>query len=174
MKNLIKGAVTLMIGGAIFTVSQSDIVKNFVDNTGMNQQQAEKYINNIKQSDLASFSKIGADLVTAGNKINSINIDCVNYSYKWETSLLGCEAGKNQLQKIANDEILLGNCYKELDTNLGDSIKAKMNECVTDIDITNTDYDLPIVSALLDSKTITESFNTNSYNKSVLQAALSK
>jgi hypothetical protein len=47
-----------------------------------------------------------------------------------------------------------------------------MNECISDIDIVDADYDLPIAAAVLDTATITDAKNTNIYNKSVLQAAL--
>jgi hypothetical protein len=100
------------------------------------------------------------------------NIDCNNYTYKWETSMLSCQAGKIQAQRVGNDEIKLGNCYKALDTDLGNSTRSKINECIAEIDEVNSDYNLPIISALLDAKTITDTKNGNVYNKSLLQAAL--
>lgn len=174
MRKAIGGVITLVIGGTLYTVSQGDIAKNFSANTGVSQTQAEQYVNNIKPSDLASFSKIGASLVNDGNSVLSTNIDCVDYTYKWQTSSLSCEDGKSQLETVGRDEVTLGNCYEALDTNLGDSGKAKIQECISDIDSLNSDYSLPIVAVGLDSNTIADTKNSNAYNKSVLQAALSK
>lgn len=175
VNKVIGGVITFVIGGTMFTVSQSEIATNFASNTGMSQQQAQQYVSNIEQSDLQSFSKIGAHFISDGNLLQSANIDCDNYTYEWETASLSCTDGKNQIQKIANDEIALGNCYEALDTKLEDSsVKTKISECVTDIDALNEDFNLPIVAVALDSKTITEYKNSNSYNKSLLQAVLSK
>lgn len=174
IKRIIGGAIALAIGGTVFAVSQSDIVSNFSKNTGMTQEQAENYINNISESDLVSFSEVGQDFIEDGNWYldGARDIDCVNYTYEWETYSLSCQSGKSQLQKIGSDEIKLGNCYKSLDTDLGDAVKSKINECVSDIDTVNADFNFPIVTALMDATTITDLKNTNIYNKSILQSAL--
>ena len=53
MKDFItKTAVTLLIGGTIFTVSQVDIAQNFAEDTGLTQEQAEQYINEIPEEEL--------------------------------------------------------------------------------------------------------------------------
>jgi len=174
IKQIVGGVITLAIGGTVYTVSQQDVTNNFSKNTGLTQQQAQQYINNIPQSDITSFTKAGQELINDGNSIQNIQsqIDCDNYTYNWETLTLTCADGKSQLQSISNDEIILGNCYQALDTNLGDSAISKINECISDIDTDNAAYNLPIAAALLDSKTLTDLTNTNNYNKSVLQAAL--
>jgi hypothetical protein len=175
LKKIIGGVIVLVIGGTTYSISQKNVVDNFSKNTGLTQQQAQDYIKNIPASDLASFSKVGQGYVSDGNTVlNELpSIDCANYSYKWETSLLTCQEGRNELEKVGNDEIALGNCYEALDTNLGSSAGTKINECISDIDTVDADYTLPVVVAVLDSKTVTDSKNTNAYNKSVLEAALS-
>ena len=174
MKRIIGGVITLIIGVSIFAISESDIAKNFSDNTGMTQEQAEEYINDISEDELDSFSEIGQDFIDEGNLLvdGLGDIDCINYTYEWETSLLSCLDGKDQLQTMGNDVIRLGNCYKLLDTDLGDSAESKMSECISDIDRVNSNYTLPIATAILDTEDITDLVNTNIYNKSLLEAAL--
>ena len=165
--------MTLVIGGAGYTVSQSDIVNNFSNETGMSQQDAKKYVEDA-QGDLESFSKIGQDFIDDGTQVmNTVSqVDCANYTYGWETSTLSCDQGVIQMKTVGNDEISLGNCYKSLGSDLGQESRTKISECIGDIDAVNADYMLPVVTALLDHNQITESKNANSYNKSVLQAAL--
>lgn len=173
-KRIAGGVVTVIIGGTVYSISQADVVNNFSNNTGLNQNEAQAYVNNIKESDLKSFSELGTSYINDGNEVSGTQIDCNNYSYAWVTPSLSCQQGKFQIQKIGRDEIALGNCYKALDSNLGDSGKTKINECISDIDLINADYNLPIVTSILDMKTVEESKKTNTYNKSVLQAALAK
>lgn len=174
IKKIIGGVITLIIGGTAFAVSQSDIVKNFSENTGMTQEQAQEYVNNISENDLDSFSSVGQSYIDDGNEMLSqaSDIDCINYVYQWESSSLSCQTGKNQIQKMGNNEITLGNCYKALDTDLGDTARSKIGECISAIEKVISDYDLPIVTMFIDSKTITDTKNSNIYNKSVLEAAL--
>lgn len=172
---IIAGSIAVVIGGSTFVIHKSDVVNNFSKNSGLTQQQAQDYVNNIKPSDLISFSKVGQSFISDGNTIlsQSSGIDCFNYTYPaWESSTLSCSDGKSQFQEIGNSEITMGNCLQALDANLGGSAKAKINECITDIDTTNRDYDLPVATALLDSKTLADEKNINAYNKSVLEAAL--
>jgi hypothetical protein len=174
VKQIVGGVIVLVIGGTGFAVSKSDIINNFSKNSGMSQQQAQQYVNNIKPSDLESFSTLGQSLVSDGNSILSqaSSLDCVNYTYQWVTSTLSCSDGENQLQSVGNDEITLGNCYQALGTNLGNAAKSKTNECIYDIDTVDSDYNFPIVTTLLDNTTITNLENANNYNKSVLESAL--
>lgn len=174
VKQIIGGVIVLVIGGSTYAVSQTDVVSNFSKNSGMSQQQAQQYVNNIQKSDLVSFGDIGKQLISDGNSIltETNGIDCANYTYKWETASLSCYSGQTQLQKVGNDELTLGSCFEALDTNLGSSGRSKISECISDIDITISDYDLPIVPAILDSGTITDSKNRDIYDKSVLEAAL--
>jgi len=174
IKQIIGGVVTLVIGGTVYHVNQSNVVSNFAKNTGQTQQQSQQYVNNIKQSDLQSFSQVGQSLVSDGNNILKIksSIDCENYTYGWATVTLTCNDGVMQLDEIGNDEITLGNCYQALDTNLGDSANSKINECIQDTNKIENDYKLPVATALLDQTTVTTMSNAAAYNQSVLQAAL--
>lgn len=174
LKELTGGVITVVIGGAAVTLSQADIASNLSSNTGMSQQEAKQYVNNIKESDLQSFSSLGASLIADGQSTQAKNIDCANYSYQWESATLSCSAGKSQLQKIGTDQINLGHCYQALGTDLGSSAKTKMSECVTYIDTVNANYNLPIAIAVLDSKNIADNKSAHSYNKSLLQAAIAK
>ena len=171
---IIGGVITLILGGTTYKVSQSSIVNNFSKNTGLSQQQAQQFVNNIPQKDLASFSKIGQSLVSDGNAAlsDASSIDCTNYTYQWVTASLSCQDGVNQFQTAGNDEITLGNCYESLNTNLGNSSKSTINECISDSDMVTSDYNLPIIITLLDSKSIIDSKDAVIYDKSILQAAL--
>lgn len=174
IKQIVGGTIAVIIGGSAYSFSQKDVVNNMSNNTGMTQQEAQQYINNIPKSDLASFSTVGQSFIDDGNTAISAlsGIDCENYTYQWETPTLDCTTGKNQFQQVGNDEIILGNCYKSLDTDLGSSASPIINKCISDIDIVDTDLTLPIVTALLDSSKVNDALKTNAYNKSILQAAL--
>lgn len=172
-KGIIGGIITLVLGGTGYTVSQTDVVKNFSKETGMSQEQAQQYANNA-QKNLVSFSKIGQGLIDDSNTITTTiaGIDCESYTYGWESADLSCPEGKNELQSIGNNEATLGNCYSALDTNLGSAAEAKIKECINDIDTLDSSYDLPIAIKTLSSAQISDTRNTNLYNKSVLQTAL--
>lgn len=174
IKQIVGGVVVLVIGGTSYTIHQSDVSNNLSKNTGMTQQQAQDYVNNIPKDQLESFSKIGQDLSSDGNSVNTEmnKIDCANYTYQWVTPTLSCDDGKTQMQAVGSNEITLGGCFEELDTDLGSTASAKINECLADIDTLNSAYDAPIVSVALDSKTINDTKTTLQYDKSVLQAAL--
>lgn len=173
-KAIIGGVISLIIGGTGYTIHQSDVVNNFARNTGMTQQQAQQYVDNT-QKDLKSFSTIGQQFVSDGNSIlgTSNSIDCNDYTYQWVTDSLSCGEGVSELQTIGNDELQLGNCYSDLGTDLGGAGKSKISECISDIDAVDASYNLPIATQLIDSSTMSDLSNTNLYNKSVLQAALS-
>jgi len=173
MKDLIKGGIiTLLIGGSAYTISQSDVIKNFADDTGLTQEQAEEYVNNISEDELFSFDKIGADLIDEGKEIDSLTpeIDCVNYEYEWESARLSCQEGKAQLGILARDYISLGEAYIKLSSD--SASEADMSETIRLIDRLNSDFQLEMVSAILDLATIDEIRKTNSYNKAILKAAL--
>ena len=55
----------MLIGGTIFTVSQVDIAQNFAEDTGLTQEQAEQYINEIPE-ELISFDELGDELIDEG------------------------------------------------------------------------------------------------------------
>lgn len=172
-KGIIGGIISLIIGGSTFVVSKTDIIDNFARETGMSQQQAEQYVESA-QDGLDSFSNIGSTLVEDGASVlnSASDLDCANYTYEWETYNLDCFKGKSQLQVIGNNEITLGNCYQALGTDLGSAAKAKISECIEDIDTLNASYGLPIATLILDQDTLAEQKNTGIYNKSVLQAAI--
>jgi len=172
MKNITKLVVTLVIGGTVYSVSQSDIATNFSKETGLTQQQAEQYIENIPEDELASFDEIGAELVTVGQDIldSTAEIDCLTYYYEWETNTLDCQSGKAQLNRIGNSHIALGRSYQILDTE--DASEEDIYTVIQNIDRLNRDYDLEIVSLFLDPVDITETKQTNLYNKALLQAAV--
>lgn len=172
-KGAIGGIITLVIGGTSFAVSKTDIVDNFARETGMSQQEAQQYVEN-SQKNMVSFSEVGASLTKEGEEINSTSakLDCANYEYDWESSDLSCSQGKTQLSTIGRNEVELGDCYQALGTDLGSAAKDKISECIEDVDRLNASYELPVATKILDSKTIRDGKNTNSFNKSVLQAAL--
>ncbi len=173
IKQIIGGVAVLVIGGTTYHISQSDVTKNFAQETGKTQAQAQQYVEDT-QSNLSSFTKIGSDLVADGNSIIDISdkIDCIGYQYKWESPSLTCGQGKQQLSVIGADEVRLGDCYQALGTDLGNAGGAKIQECISDIDSANADYDLPIASKMLNSESIDEFKTSNLYNKSVLRAAI--
>lgn len=170
---IVGGIVVLVIGGTGFAINQADVVQNFAEETGMSEQQAQRYVEDT-QGNLESFSVVGQEFIDDGNYLlgEASSIDCINYVYEWEGPGLSCSAGKGQLQAIANSELKLGSCFKALDEDLGNTARSKISECITHIDTLNATYDLPIAVKLLDSDAVTEIRNTNIYNKSVLRAAL--
>ena len=48
VKEAIFGTIlTVVIGGAAYTVNKEDVVDNFADDTGLSQQQAEEYVDSV-------------------------------------------------------------------------------------------------------------------------------
>lgn len=169
---IIGGIITLVIGGTVFSVSQADIAKNFSKDTGMSQQQAEQYVENISEDDLVAYDEVGSEFISSGqNTLDAASkIDCVNYSYEWETATLSCEKAKSQLKRSGDNEIALGKAYKVLDTDSAST--ADISSVITLIDKVNADLKLEIINTIFDYQTIDETRKTNSYNKALLQAAL--
>ncbi len=167
-----RGILTLIIGGTAYTISQSDVIKNFADDTGMTQEQAEQYINNIPEEELASWDEIGRDFIEEGQTILSSlpEIDCINYEYEWESVSLTCFKGRMQIEKLGNDSVSLGQSYIKLGSD--SASKEDISRTISLIDQVNLDYEFEIVSVLLDWSTIDDSKKTNSYNKALLKAAL--
>ena len=171
MKGIFKGIITIVIGGTIFTISQTDLVKNFSKDTGLSQEQAQQYVENVSEDDLVPYDKLGSDLTSDGQEILTLtsDIDCVNYTYKWETDTLSCEKGKSQLIRLGNDEIALGKAYTVLASE--SASREDMSSVISLIDKLNADLRLEIVS-ILNPQTIDEARKTNSFNKALLQSAL--
>ena len=169
---IIKTVVTILIGGVAYTISQSDIVQNFAEDTGLTQEQAEQYINEIPEETLVSWDEIGSEQINIGQEIldAAYEIDCVDYKYEWELATLSCFEGKTQLNKLAEDSILLGQAYVKLGSD--SASEDDITETIRLIDQLNSDYQFEIVSATLDWSIIDEVKKTNSYNKAVLKAAL--
>ena len=172
MRKIVGIVISLVIGGTVYTFSQTDLIENFSKDTGLTQQEAEQYVGEISEEDLDSFSNIGSDFIAEGQEIliTAEEIDCINYKYEWESSNLTCSEGKTQLLKIGNSEIALGKAYIELDAE--DAGVVEMNAVISFIDRLNKDYDLEIIAVLLDPENIDDMKKTNSYNKALIQSAL--
>jgi hypothetical protein len=163
---------TVIIGGTAYTINQSDVVNNFADDTGLTQQQAEQYIDDIGEEDLVSFGKIGTDYIEEGEDwLETVSeIDCINYTYEWESSSLSCDEGKEQMDKIGNDAILLGRSYIKFDSD--SASEEDMARTVSLIDVINVDYDFSIVSIFYDDSDIDDWKKTNSYNRAIIETVL--
>lgn len=169
---LIKGIITLAIGGTVYSVSQADVAKNFSKDTGMSQEQAQQYVESVKEEDLVPYDELGADYVTEGQETIGMaaQIDCVNYTYEWESAALTCQTGKSQLKNIGDAEVALGRAYTRLasDTATTEDITLVIGL----IDKLNTSYNSAIAMLLFDPVARDEMKKANSYNKATLQAAL--
>lgn len=173
IKNVvIGGVITLLVGGTAYTISQTDVANNFANDTGLTQEQAEQYVNNIKEEDTATWDTIGSAFIVDGQGIleASKEIDCENYEYGWESASLSCLAGKLQMDKIANSSILLGKAFKKLDVD--GATKDDMRETIVLIDQMNSNLALEVVTSLLSASEIDEMKKTNSYNKSLLKTII--
>jgi hypothetical protein len=172
MKGIFKGIITIVIGGTIFTISQADLVKNFSKETGLSQKEAQEYVENVTEDDLVSYDEVGKEFISDGQEMLSStrDIDCVNYSYEWETSTLSCDKGKSQLNMIANDEIALGQAYTVLASE--SASREDIAKVIRLIDSLNTDFKFEIVSYILKPRDLDEIRKTNAFNKAMLQSAL--
>ncbi len=169
---VVGGVISLVVGGTAYTVNQADVVKNFSNDTGLTQEQAEKYVNGIKEEDMVTYDKLGESYVKEGQDIinEADSIDCVKYQYDWETVSLPCAEGNAQLHKTGQDEVILGESYKKL--NSDSASKSDMSSTIQYIDNVNTDYNSGIMTSYLDKAAIDDIKNTNSYNKALLKSAL--
>lgn len=167
------GAAVLLIGGTSFMISQADVANNFAEETGMDQQQAQEYVENA-QGELESFEDVGQDYIDDGNEVlaNANGLDCVNYMYDWESDSLSCEDGRAQLLDIGAKEVALGECFVSLGGDLGDVVRSKIQECIEKIDAMMATLEYAIVPVLIGTEYLTEMRHSNAYNKSVLRAAL--
>ena len=174
IKNIIAGgAITLLVGGGAYTFSQQDLVDNFAEDSGLTQEQAEQYINNIPEDELGTWNEIGSLLLETSKEtlVYANDVDCVNYEYEWESSSITCYNGKAHLQKMGTAEQTLGYAFMELDSD--SATETDMNITINYIDQLNSLYDNRITrSMILDQAVVDEMIMTNSYNKSLLTAAL--
>ena len=172
MKKIIGGVVTLVIGGMVFSVSKADIAKNFSKDTGVSEQEAQQYIESIKQEDLVSFEKLGQDFINSGQELlkGSNGVDCTNYEYTWESPTLSCNEGKSQMIQFANDEIELGKAYSKLVEDT--ATEMDVSQAIVAIDKFNENIKLEIIKNILEPQTIDEIRKSSFYNKALLQTAL--
>ena len=168
----IAGILTLIIGGTVYSVSQADIVSKFSAETGMSQQEAEQYVENIPEDELFSFDELGSMMISEGQDILDIvsEIDCVNYYYEWETDTLSCEEGKSQFRRFGESEIALGEAYQALSSESAST--QDIYSAIQLIDRVNENYNSEFMITLLDYSDRDEAVKTNLYNKALLQAAL--
>ena len=176
LMDLVKGvagvAISIAIGGTIYTVNQADVVDNFADDTGLTQQQAQEYVESVGEEDLVSYTEVGATYTASSTDSYAAaeQIDCVNYEYEWESASLTCELGKSQLSKIGDDELALAQAFKRLDSSSATDIDIR--ETIRLLSRLNVDYDFEIAAVAWGDAIIDEAKKTNSYNKALLEAAL--
>lgn len=173
IKSIVTGTIiTLIVGGTAYTISQEDVAKNFANDSGLTQEQAEQYINAIPEDELVSWNEIGSQYVVESQELVDVatEIDCENYEYEWESATLSCIKGKGQMEKLGRDSKLLGQAYIKLGSDSASTYN--MSETIKFIDQLNSDYSLEIVRFMLDSSTIDELKKTNLYNKSLLKTIL--
>lgn len=168
---IVGGVITVVIGGTAYTVNQADVVNNFASDTGLTQQQAEEYVNGVKEDELVSYDQLGDDYLATGKDTHAVanEIDCVNYEYGWESSTLTCDQGKADLIKTGDSEILLGQAYKKLHD--ASASKTDMTTTMQRIDTLNADYGTEVISKFMDQAILDEVLKTNSYNKALIKAA---
>lgn len=169
---IIGGIITLVIGGVVYSVNQTAVVQNFSKDTGMTQQEAKEYVENVKEDDLVAYDELGSSFISEGQDILKVanETDCNDYSYEWETNTLSCDEGKSQLAEFGNSEIALGKAFIKLSSE--SATTEDISSAIQLIDQVNANYNLEIISEVLDNNTINESKKTNSFNKALLQAAL--
>lgn len=121
---------------------------------------------------MVAYDKLGSDFVSDGQDIlnSSRKIDCINYTYEWETSTLSCEKGRSQLTMLGNNEIALGKAYIVLASETAS--REDMSKVISLIDSLNADFNFEIVRYMLKPQDIDEMKKANSFNKALLQSAL--
>ncbi len=168
---LIGVTVSLVIGGTVYTFSQSDIARNLAADTGMTQAGAEQFVENINEGDLVSFDELGNSYLDAANNFSpKPPIDCSNFTYEWETETLSCEQGKSQLQELQKRHTLLGNAYIKLSQK--SATDADIVASISGIDSLYTAFDFEILQSFIKLEEINKLKMDLSYNKAVLNAAL--
>lgn len=173
IKNAVIGTIiTVIIGGTAYSINQNDIIKNFADDTGLTNEQAEQYVNKVSKDELVAWKEIGSQFVNDGQKTLTAadNIDCINYEYEWETLNLPCSKGKTQMVKLSEDWISLGQAYIKLDSE--PSSEYNIKRTIQLINLVNYDLTLEVIKSIYDQPTITKEMQANSYNKALLQTVL--
>lgn len=173
IKNIIGGGIiTLVIGGTAYTFNQEAVVNNFAEDTGVTQQEAQEYVSGVEEDELSSYEELGNSLIAYSVETlkDANDIDCVNYEYEWESPALTCDEGKNQLNKIGKSEELLGQSYIKLQSD--SATKVDMQNTIQYLDELSVNYDSEIYKSYYDEAQIKDLKMTNSFNKSMLKAAL--
>ncbi|NLB71349.1 MAG: hypothetical protein GX797_05010 [Chloroflexi bacterium] len=169
---VVGGIITLVIGGTAYAITETDVVKNFSKETGMTQQEAQQYVENISEDELVSFEELGVDYITYGQEDLEVaaGIDCETYIYDWQTVTMSCEEGLAQLIEYGESKVALGKAYKEL-TN--DSASDEdIREAIRLIDRFNQSFNSELIKGLFGEAEADEIIKTNLYNKALLQTAL--
>lgn len=166
------GIITLVIGGTTYSFSQQDVANNMANDTGMTQEQAEQYVNQVTEEDMVPYDELGTDFVTEGQEWLKVasEIDCVNYEYEWESASLSCPEGKTQIREYGQDSIAVGRAYQAL--SLESATDSDISHAILVIDDLNSDLTFPAILWMYEPADIEEIKNTNSYNKALLETAL--
>ena len=173
IKNIVTGGIiTLIIGGTAYNFSQEDVINNLADDTGMTQEEATQYVNDIPEEDFVTWDEMGNNFAKDSAETRGLisEIDCDNYDYEWESATLTCVQAKNELEAMFQTESALGLAYKKLDTEA--ATPDDIRQVMTYLDQLSAHYDQEVSIAFLDTVYIEEMTKTNAYNKSVLKAAL--
>ena len=168
----IAGILTVVIGGTAYAVSQKDVVKNFSNETGLTQQEAQQYVESIPEDELASFDELGAGHIVGGQDIldAAADLDCVNYQYEWQTDTLSCDEGYAQLMEFGQSSVELGETLKILGSE--SATPKDIIEAIRLIDRNNLSVDSEIMVMLLGESGVDEYIKSNLYNKAILKTAL--
>lgn len=168
----IAGILTIVIGGTAYAVSQKDVVKNFSAETGMTEQEAQQYIENISEDELSSLDELGVSYISDGEFVleSAAEIDCDNYLYEWQTDTLTCEEGLAQLIEFAQSSIDLGEVYKVLGSESASAYDIE--NAIRLIDRNNLSVNSEIMIFVLGESGVDEFIKSNLYNKAILKTAL--
>ncbi|HNW95775.1 MAG TPA: hypothetical protein PKW57_08675 [Anaerolineaceae bacterium] len=169
---VVAGIITVVIGGTAFAISKTDVIKNFSEETGMTQQEAQQYIEAISEEELISFDQLGEDHITDGQDALNLasEIDCVKYQYEWESDTLSCEEGLAQYIEFGESSIALGESYKVLGSDSASN--ADIEAAIRQIDRFNECLRSEIIVTLMGQANADEVIKSNLYNKALLQTAL--
>jgi len=171
MKGLIKGAIVLVIGGVAYSFSQADVAKNLSKDTGMTEQQATEYIDDIPDDEFGTWTELGEELVYEGKELKQLvtETNCNEWQFDWESPTLSCQEGLSQITIFSNSAIALGNSYIKLDSSSATDIDIR--KTINLIGQFNANLALEIIVNVVDELTLSDWYITNSYNKALLQSA---
>lgn len=167
---IVGSVIILLIGGGAFAFSQW----SGAEKTGPAQEQAEQDASGISEDDRAPFEEIGANYVSESEGTFELadSIDCAGDAYEWESPTLSCEEAVTQLREVGNTELALGRAFVELGADIAS--KYHMRTVVTYLDRMNTEYSHEVSAVFFDAEILEGMKTMNSYNKSLLEAALER